>query len=94
MFALLAITAFAADPAAPTATPVPAAPAAVTLASLDTNKDGKISATEGAANAALKAGWATADKNKDGSLDQAEFDAWMATQKPAAPATPAPAPVK
>ena len=41
---------------------------------LDTNKDGRISMPEASADPRLVESFATADKNGDGYLDNAEFD--------------------
>jgi Ca2+-binding EF-hand superfamily protein len=46
---------------------------AVSMEALDTDKDGKISLTEAAADAALTEKFSTADKNADGYLDSGEF---------------------
>ena len=47
----------------------------VTFSKLDTDKDGKISASEATANQKVADGFVAADKNQDGYLDQAEFAA-------------------
>ncbi len=47
----------------------------VTFSKLDTDKDGKISASEATANQKVADQFVAADKNQDGYLDQSEFAA-------------------
>ena len=55
---------------------VASAASAPTLASLDTNKDGKVSLNEASANDALFVAFKKLDADRDGMLTQAEFAAW------------------
>lgn len=53
----------------------------VTFESLDTNGDGRISATEARVHKDLDAGYSGAVSDSDIGMSQAEFDAWVASQK-------------
>jgi hypothetical protein len=55
-------------------------PAGASFDSLDTNKDGRISMPEASADPDLVEGFAVADKNGDGYLDNSEFA--MSAEKP------------
>lgn len=76
VFALVAASAFAQNPP-PAATPAPAAAKApIEFASLDANKDGKVSMAEGQVNADLRAEFGKLDTNRDDSLSATEFAQW------------------
>jgi HlyD family secretion protein len=79
----------------------------ITLPSIDTNSDGKVSKAEAASNEKLAQKFDTFDANKDGNLDKGEFSKFEAEGKaegkakakggksepaPADGAAPAPAP--
>lgn len=51
-----------------------------TIARLDTNADGSISATEGAADAGFNGSFAAMDANSDGMVTSAEYSAWAKAQ--------------
>ena len=68
----LAAVSYAADPVLPK-------PDAAFQA-LDQNKDGKLTATEVKGNVELSRRWTEIDKDKNGSIDQAEFSAFEAMQ--------------
>ena len=51
------------------------------FARLDTNHDGKLSATEAAADPKVQAMWKELDTNNDGTVSQAEFNAHRADLK-------------
>lgn len=51
------------------------------FAKLDTNHDGKLSASEGAADPKVKAMWKKLDTNNDGTVSEAEFAAHQAELK-------------
>ncbi len=53
---------------------------------LDSNQDGTISQDEAKADPQLEQNWAQADKNGDGSVDQAEFSAFE--EEMTAPSSP------
>jgi hypothetical protein len=55
--------------------------AADTFARLDTNHDGKLSASEAAADPKVQALWKKLDTNNDGMVSQAEFTAHQAELK-------------
>ena len=57
------------------ATPALAQDASLVCTALDANKDGKVTQAEAQKNAAVAQMFAQADKNKDGSLSKAEFEA-------------------
>jgi hypothetical protein len=75
------------------------AKANVSLSSIDTDADGKVSKTEAASNEKLAQKFDSLDANKDGNLDKGEFAKFEASGKasgkagkgaePATPATPA-----
>lgn len=50
---------------------------------LDADANGKLSAVEVASLSDLKRDFGAADTNADGSLSEAEFQAWSSSQKPA-----------
>ena len=51
------------------------------FARLDTNHDGKLSASEAAANPKVQGMWKKLDANNDGTVSQAEFDMHKADLK-------------
>jgi hypothetical protein len=55
--------------------------ASATFARLDTNHDGKLSASEAAADPKVQGLWKKLDTNGDGTVSQAEFDAHAADLK-------------
>ena len=57
------------------ATPALAQDAGLVFAALDANNDSKVTQAEAQKNAAVAQMFAQADKNKDGSLSKAEFEA-------------------
>lgn len=59
--------------AAPLALAASAAFGAASFAELDADKDGYVSKVEARKDRAVEAGFAAADRNKDGRLDRAEF---------------------
>jgi hypothetical protein len=73
LIALIPLGAMAAE-GAKTAPATPAGQSG-TFESLDTNKDGRISMPEASADPKLVESFSTADKNGDGYLDNAEYDA-------------------
>lgn len=75
-----ASAAFAGDPVNKTTSADPAA----TFKSLDVDGNGRISATEARAHRDLNAGYQGAVSDSDKGMTMAEFDAWAASQKPAA----------
>ena len=68
----LATTSYAADTAPPK---VDAA-----FQALDQNKDGRLTALEAKSNVELSRQWTEIDKDKSGTIDQAEFSAFEAMQ--------------
>lgn len=70
----IAGVAFADEPNS-TAANAPQSDTTVTFSKLDTDKDGKISASEATANQKVADQFVAADKNQDGYLDQSEFAA-------------------
>jgi hypothetical protein len=75
-----ASAAFAGDPVNKTTSAEPTA----TFKSLDTDGNGRISATEARAHHDLNAGFQAAVSDSAKGMSLAEFDAWASTQKPAA----------
>lgn len=76
--ALVPLAGLAADktkPSKPEATP------ALSFDTLDANKDGRISMPEASADARLVETFSAADKNGDGYLDSAEYDAAVKARK-------------
>jgi len=71
--------AFATNPTYDPTTPTAA------FKSLDSNGDGRISATEARANKELDAGYRDAVSDSEKGMTQAEFETWVRTQKPAPP---------
>lgn len=57
------------------AAPAMAQDAGLVFSALDANKDGKVSQAEAQRNVMVSQSFATADKNKDGSLSKDEFGA-------------------
>jgi hypothetical protein len=57
----------------------------VTFESLDTNSDGRISAAEARVHKDLDAGYPGAVSDSEKGMSQAEFDAWVASQKSSMP---------
>ncbi len=55
-----------------------------TFKSLDTDGNGRISATEARAHAKLNSGYKGAVSDSNQGMTAAEFDTWSASQKPAA----------
>jgi Ca2+-binding EF-hand superfamily protein len=84
LLSLVATGALAQAPAP--ASPPAAAPAARDFATLDRNKDGRVSSAEAAVSVELNADFAKLDTNSDTYLSSEEFHKWAKASKPAAPA--------
>jgi len=74
-----ATAAFAGDPVNQSTSADPKA----TFKSLDTDGNGRISATEARAHPELSAGYQGAVSDSDKGMSMAEFDAWAASRQPA-----------
>jgi len=89
---MAATAAFAGDPANTNASADPAA----TFKSLDTDGNGRISATEARVHNELNAGFKDAVSDPNQGMSMAEFESWTASQKPGAmtPNSSSPEPVE
>jgi hypothetical protein len=89
---MAATTALANDPANPTTSADPTA----TFQSLDTDGNGRISATEARAHHELNAGYENAVSDPNQGMSMEEFEAWTASQKPGAmaPNSSSPEPIE
>jgi len=72
---------------APPATPAPSADS-IQFASVDMNKDGKVSQAEARSNAELQTAFTTLDADRDNNLSQSEFSKWDKAGKSAEQAAP------
>ena len=73
--------------APPATTPAPSADS-IQFASVDMNKDGKVSQAEARSNSELQTAFATLDADRDNNLSQSEFSKWNKAGKSVEQATP------
>ena len=83
-FAALALSATALaqqDTRTPSATPTPGSPSSMTFESLDTNADGRISASEAQASPSLAAKFTQIDKQSKGYITREEYQSFMRSER-------------